>query len=271
MESKSAAQRLISRSILGKAIYRLYGTGLTYQDLHADVLEQVVCLRLDCGHSSFRVTIDSFRGSRSLKEQVDIVESFAYLDFQGPIQLKGADEDFTVFEEYDHQVSIPRRLFFGRLVAAGGRDAINTLSLKKRRYISTTSMDAELALLAANLTLVRPGKVLYDPFVGTGSLTLAAAHFGALVLGSDIDGRSIRGTNEKNLLGNFEQYGLTPRYLGSFISDLTHSPVRNTHGGWIHGLMCDPPYGVREGLKVLGSKHGSGKGVLMVNGRPAHL
>jgi tRNA G10 N-methylase Trm11 len=39
---------------------------------------------------------------------------------------------------------------------------------------------------------VRRGDLVYDPFVGTGSLLVAAAHLGALTLGADIDVRVLR-------------------------------------------------------------------------------
>ena len=50
-------------------------------------------------------------------------------------------------------------------------------------------MDSELSLISANQALIKPGFLMYDPFVGTGSFLVAAAYFGAFVLGSDIDGR----------------------------------------------------------------------------------
>ena len=270
LDSELTAHRLISRSVLGKGIYELWGTGSTYEDLHTDVSRRSRHLWPQFMQSSFRITVDGFQGSKKPQEQLDVFESFSYLNFQGPIRMKAAEVELVVFEEYDVGRNRPRRLFFGRLIAPGGRDAVTALSLKTRNYISTTSMDAELALLAANLTLAAPGRLLYDPFVGTGSLTLAGAHFGALVVGSDIDGRSIRGTKKRNLASNFEQYALGPRHLDSFISDLTHSPLRNAPGGWMHAIMCDPPYGVREGLKVLGSKDRRGKEALLVDGIPAH-
>jgi tRNA (guanine10-N2)-methyltransferase len=40
---------------------------------------------------------------------------------------------------------------------------------------------------------VVPGSFVYDPFVGTGSFLLTSAQFGAFTMGSDIDGRQIRG------------------------------------------------------------------------------
>lgn len=48
-------------------------------------------------------------------------------------------------------------------------------------------MDAQLSLLMANQAKVKDGDVVLDPFVGTGSLLVAAAQFGGYVLGTDID------------------------------------------------------------------------------------
>lgn len=146
---------------------------------------------------------------------------------------------------------------------------MNTYSLKTRKYISTTSMDAELSLITANLTLAAPGKVFYDPFVGTGSFPIACAHSGAMVLGSDIDPRSVRGTKGRNIISNFEQYGLTARFLDNFIADLTNTPLRGSR--LFDGIVCDPPYGVREGLKVLGSRDGKAKDILILDGKATHL
>lgn len=41
-----------------------------------------------------------------------------------------------------------------------------------------------------------PGKIIYDPFVGTGSLLYSVAMWGAYVVGSDIDARQFRGKGE---------------------------------------------------------------------------
>ncbi len=149
---------------------------------------------------------------------------------------------------------------------------VRRYDLKKRKYISTTSMDSELALLTANLALADDNKLFYDPFVGTGSFPIACAHFGATTFGSDIDGRMVRGMKigGKNISGNFEQYGLKGKWLDGFIADLTHSPVRKVR--WLDGIVCDPPYGVREGLKVLGHRDPErGREEVLVNGRPSHL
>lgn len=80
-------------------------------------------------------------------------------------------------------------------------------------------------------------------------------------MGSDIDGRSIRGEGKKTLRGNFEQYGLLSGLAGTFSADLLNSPIRRAPlgeggdgigGRLFDAIICDPPYGVREGLFVLG-------------------
>jgi tRNA (guanine10-N2)-methyltransferase len=186
--------------------------------------------------------------------------------------MRGADETFCVFEEWDGSGTTLKQVWMGRLIARGSRDAIATYDLKKRCYISTTSMDAELALLTANLTFAAPGKLIYDPFVGTGSFLVAAAHFGAYVAGSDIDGRAVRGKDGKrDVKANFKQYGLEGRLLDIWVADLTNSPLRT--GRWLDGILCDPPYGVREGLKVLGTRDRERvkEVIFLGNGEAAHL
>ncbi|KAF1988424.1 tRNA guanosine-2'-O-methyltransferase [Aulographum hederae CBS 113979] len=270
LPSTAAASALISRSILGSAIYELWGSGTTYDDLHDSVKSRTQELWLLYKSVSFRFSVDTFQGKRSTSAQREIIESFSYVGFDGPIKMNNPEEEFVVFEEYGFRAPDPHKFYFGRLIATSARDVVQKYDLKKRRYISTTSMDSELALITANLVLAAPGKLFYDPFVGTGSFPIATAHFGAKALGSDLDGRSIRGTKDRNVLSNFEQYGLNGSWVDGFVADLTNVPLRIGKGRWLDGVVCDPPYGVREGLKVLG-KEGVGTEPVYVDGILAHL
>ena len=47
-------------------------------------------------------------------------------------------------------------------------------------------------MTSAMVAQVKRGQLVYDPYVGTGSMLIAAAHFGAIVVGADIDARVIR-------------------------------------------------------------------------------
>ncbi|KAI7335218.1 RNA methylase family UPF0020 protein [Hortaea werneckii] len=300
----AAVQSVIQRSILCDQIYELWGSvgGSNYDLLRQDITSRTQHLWPQYRTSSFRFTVDSYHGKLSLAEQRDLIESFDFMSFEGPVRMKNPDQHFTIFEDYELDAKHPYHLYFGRLIGEGGRKAINLYNLKKRSYIATTSMDAELSLITANLTQAGPGKLAYDPFMGTGSFPLACAHFGAVVFGSDLDGRSIRGKGARSVRNNFHQYHTAHRYLGGFIADLTNSPLRTStipsspprpdqpptntttttdqnenkkHPPLqppLDAILCDPPYGVREGLKVLGSTRAHLHEVVhLADGTPAHL
>ncbi|KAI1074060.1 tRNA guanosine-2'-O-methyltransferase [Whalleya microplaca] len=258
LPSEDAARALMKRSVLAQTIHEHWGTADTYDELHAIVRRDTAHLWPQYVKPSFKINIDAYQGSRSSKQKLSLINSFSYLPFEGPILLSNPDQEFTIFEQWEFNsvplnLPDPLKLHFGRLVAHSVRELIKTFDLKKRDYISTTSMDSELALVTANIALAAPGKIFYDPFVGTGSFPIACAQFGALGLGSDIDGRSVRGEGgKKSLRGNFQQYGLESLLGDVFVCDLTNSPVRKAR--ILDGIVCDPPYGVREGLKVLGCR-----------------
>ncbi|KAI5209656.1 tRNA guanosine-2'-O-methyltransferase [Aureobasidium subglaciale] len=271
ISSDEDAAKLISRSLLAGAVYELWGIGNGYEECHADTKKRSQHLWPQYKeNASFSFQIDSYQAKRTNIEKRDIVESFSYMAFEGPIRMKNPDLPMVVLEEWDLEGKHPNRVALGRLLGESGRSVMNKYDLKKRRYISTTSMDSQLALITANMALAAPGKIFYDPFTGTGSFPIACAHFGATVVGSDIDPRSIRGKPDRNVMSNFMQYGLVPQYLEMFVSDLTNTPIRKTR--WLDGIVCDPPYGVREGLRVLGStREDLQKEVLLASGVPAHL
>ncbi|KAK0672506.1 putative tRNA guanosine-2'-O-methyltransferase TRM11 [Cercophora samala] len=262
------ARKLIRRSILAMSIHELWGHGPDLASVHTAVQTSTPALWPQYLECSFKFTLDSYQGSRSSDQKIALINSFSYLGFLGPIKMRSPDQEFTLHELWPFNstplgIPEPSHLYFTRYLGSSLRDHLpKKLDLKKRRYISTTSMDAELALITANIALAAPGKLFYDPFCGTGSFPIAVAEFGAVALGSDIDGRSIRGDEKKRTLkGNFEQYGLLGRLGGTFTADLTNSPIRKTalgtpgdgvRGRVFDGIVCDPPYGVREGLMVLG-------------------
>ncbi|RDA87465.1 hypothetical protein CP532_2827, partial [Ophiocordyceps camponoti-leonardi (nom. inval.)] len=257
LPSVEAAQKLIRRSILAQSIHELWGFGHNLDALHQSVQERTRHHWHQYASPSFKFVFESFQGARTERHKLSIINSFDYLPFEGPIRMSRPDEIFTIFETWPYNSPVlgienPDMMYFGRFIADSSRDVILRFDLKKRGYISTTSMDSELSLVTANIALATPGKLFYDPFVGTGSFPIACAHFGAVGWGSDIDGRIIRGGGgHKSARGNFEQYGLT-HGLGDFFSaDLTNTPIRDARRIW-DGIVCDPPYGVREGLRVLG-------------------
>lgn len=273
------AKRLIRRSILTQHIYEYWGSGNTMEGLKASLVAKSQHLWAQYHDCSFKIHVDSFQGTRTAESRMQTINFLAFLGFQGPVKMTGADQDFKLFEHWAFDAmntgaEHPLRYHFGRQLGGSSRDLVRKYDLKKRRYINTTSMDSELALVTANMALAAPGKLFYDPFVGTGSFPIACAAFGAINWGSDIDGRAARGEYTKvqgkgksraemSLKGNFEQYGLLPGLGDMFTADLTNSPIRRHPIGTggpsgrrrlFDGIICDPPYGVREGLRVLGCR-----------------
>jgi tRNA (guanine10-N2)-methyltransferase len=269
-DATAAAKALIGRSIMASAVFELWGHGDDYNALHADIRHRTEDLWPMYQEASFRFDMDAFHGSHTHTQRRDIMESLAYMAFRGQIVMSTPQNKFTIFEDYELNGKKPHRVLFGRYLADGGRKAITKYTLKKRSYIATTSMDAELSLVTANMALSAPGKLAYDPFMGTGSFPLSCAHFGSTVFGSDLDGRSVRGKKGRNVVGNFEQYNISQLYLGGLTADLTNTPLHARR--YLDAIVCDPPYGVREGLKVLGHvKERLQHEVILANGKLAHL
>lgn len=144
-------------------------------------------------------------------------------------------------------------------------------------------MDPELSLLMANLALARANSLIYDPFVGTGSrlvvvllqsgsFLMTCSEFGAYTIGSDIDGREIRGNihfkrfgsdkpNGDGVRENLIGHNLHHRLFLTAVFDITRHPLRT--GEWFDAIVTDrmnlfifhilsAPYGVRAGAKKIG-------------------
>lgn len=127
-----------------------------------------------------------------------------------------------------------------------------------------------------------PGKLIYDPFIGTGSMAYVSisrvsgpvdrnrimiapqttAHFGAFVLGSDIDGRQMRGKGKlyetlpvftsvpsvksharpvktPGIIRAAAQYGVANRIMDLCTFDVTQNPWRC--GELFDAIVTDPP------------------------------
>ncbi|KAJ3055590.1 hypothetical protein HK097_010014 [Rhizophlyctis rosea] len=242
LPSNDDATKLISRAILVNQIYELWGEAPTLEELNTIVKQNPEYKDL-YKTSSFKFIVGGYGVTLSAADQLKRIEQFSYLGWEGKIDLKKPDNTFGYFEDYGNHAEKglpapekPHRVYLGRQIASGNRRIVNKYDLKKREYLGITSMDAELSLIMANQALVRPGSFVLDPFVGTGSFLITCAHFGAFTMGSDIDGRQIRGKDGKGIVSNGIQYNLTGRIVDNIVSDLGK-----------------PPYGVRAGAKKIGT------------------
>ncbi|CAN0892342.1 tRNA (guanine(10)-N2)-methyltransferase homolog [Linum grandiflorum] len=263
LPSEDVARDIANRSLLVKGMYELWGEGSDYEELEQAIKSYPDERKLPylSSESTFRITVDSFGKVISFDEQNNRIQQLTYIPFQGRVNLKHPEHKFWLMETDDYGGNnglppvVAKRIFFGREIGGSDRKLIPTYQLKSRTYLGPTAMDAEMAFLMANQALVKPGKLVYDPFVGTGSILIGAAHFGAMTMGADIDIRVVRDGRgpDRNVWSNFKQYGL-PDPVGLLRVDNNLPPWRPGLKEIFDAIICDPPYGVRAGGRKSGGR-----------------
>lgn len=247
---EATAVRIGSRAVLMRSILEIWGCGSTYEECVAAAIAFPAAKKAPYLDSTFKVSVDAFGKHISQKEQLERINRFLPVGLRGKVRLKNPEQVFWIVEDYGSPTGTsdtPQQIYFCRQVCESGRKAADTYDLKKRRYLGPTSMDAELALIAANMAQARPGTLMLDPFAGTGSMMVAAAHFGAATWGGEIHPPVLRGKRKGlNVRSNYTQYKLQMPQL--FVADFSHSPWV-TGRGMFDSIICDPPYGIREGSR----------------------
>ena len=166
----------------------------------------------------------------------------------------------------------PRYMLLLQLTGDGPsvQPLLSRLDLRRRAFLSTSTLPADRALLLCNLALAgargaRPA--LLDPYCGSGGVLLAAAALGAQTVGSDLDWRLVsdnrvpicipatpdrpgRGVEPVRMRDNFDEAGLTqPKALLTLDVGAPEAAecLRGANGDeGYDALVCDPPYGRRE-------------------------
>ncbi|WBW71966.1 tRNA (guanine-N2-)-methyltransferase catalytic subunit Trm11 [Schizosaccharomyces osmophilus] len=255
LEDDASAAKWVRRSIFCKGVYELYGSSETFDSLHDYLSKLPSPPWLDYQkNTSYKFTFETFGTRRTMEEQISIINDFGYMKLEGLVSMKHPECIFTLLENRSKDVE-GSKMYFGRWCGGSSRDAIEKFDLKRRNYIGITSFDAELSLITAQMAMAMPGKLVYDPFVGTGSFLYTCSYFGAFTMGSDIDGRQMRGKGGKSIRSNFTQYRLANSFLDVFTGDVTNCPLRQDF--LLDAIVCDPPYGVRAGAKKI-AKSSSG-------------
>lgn len=259
-------------SYLLKDLYELWAYSATSVD---DLAEQATqsdpfSSRRHAGPDQpFRVNCESFAAKLSQSTKVEWIRKMTFLEtFDSGVNLREPKQIYCIFEmneKLNSQDTNPKKeYYFGRHITQGSRAALGNFSLKTRKFIANTTMDPLLSLVAANCAKVEPDQLVFDPFVGSGGLLVAAAHMGAFVMGSDIDWLLLHGKSRPSRIGqkkrepgesvraNFSQYDLLDRYLDVMVSDITRCPLRRELE--LDAIISDPPYGIRECSEKIGKR-----------------
>ncbi|XP_038655687.1 tRNA (guanine(10)-N2)-methyltransferase homolog isoform X2 [Scyliorhinus canicula] len=268
--SEEIAKGIMKRTVCAKSIFELWGQGGTHEELYNSLknypADRMIPF-LQCG-STYQINIYAFNKTLTHNERIQRIDNLEFLPFQGTVNLKKPEHVFWLLEDYgtdpNNAPEKPFSIYFGRWLADGRRGLINLYSVKKRHFIGNTSMDAGLSFLMANHAKVGANDLVFDPFVGTGSLLVACAHFGAYVCGTDIDYNIIHGRGkasrknqkwrgpDENIRANLRQYGLEEFYIDVLVSDASKNIWRR--GKLFNAVITDPPYGIRESTRKTGSQ-----------------
>lgn len=249
---------ILSRAVCVRSFMRLLSEGNSLEEIHADLIHRIpteprlsAIIQEDSG---FSFEVESVRKKIAKEDSIQMIEGFQVVPFKGSVNLTSPKRRFMVSE-------CEGRYYFGIDIYYGVRTKTrfySKYSLKERLYLGPTSTDTELAFLMANQAQIQPGMTAFDPFVGTGSILIAAAHFGAICYGSDIDIRVLKGygvghsktVKNPNIFTNFHSYNLP---LPEIIRADNAKPLLRP-APFFDAIICDPPYGVRAASRKVNSK-----------------
>ena len=103
----------------------------------------------------------------------------------------------------------------------------------KRPFFYPGSMNPKLARCMVNLSRVKEGELLLDPFCGTGGILIEAGLIGCKVVGSDVYWKMKNGTAI-----NLDYYGITD--YRTFHLDVRELKMYEK----VSSVVTDPPYGI---------------------------
>ena len=103
-----------------------------------------------------------------------------------------------------------------------------------RPFFSPISLHPKIARALVNITEVKSGQVILDPFCGTGGFLIEAGLMGIDLIGSDISNDMITGCKKNLAHYQLQAIDLIP-------SDITDLPERI--GQSVDGIITDLPYG----------------------------
>jgi tRNA (guanine10-N2)-methyltransferase len=288
----SGVGEIIRRCALVRSVIELWGHGSSIEEstkaaqawAKESQIGKSIFARVAGPSQSWKLTVHTLGTKYNREEQDTMRKQFSCLGFSGPVKMEAFENEFILIREVEmdpngspkfprhykkqliaeNDVRPPLGVYFGRVLGGlrKGRNGLEHYNLKNRAYLGPTSMDAELSFVMTSYGQVQKGSVVYDPFVGTGSILLSCALRGAYCIGSDIDLRVLNGKSDnRNIWKNFDQYNLQRPEIVRTDNAIYHRHYRN-HKTFYDAIICDPPYGIRAGARKTGSRSENPRPVL---------
>ncbi|MBM4240254.1 MAG: TIGR01177 family methyltransferase [Euryarchaeota archaeon] len=126
-----------------------------------------------------------------------------------------------------------RKVFVGKRLVKVNKKHFFNLKPHKRPFFYPGSMSPKLARCMVNLSKIKKGEILLDPFCGTGGILIEAGIIGAKLIGMDIDWKMVEGTRE-----NLDFCGISDYKV--YMGDARNIELPNK----VDAIVTDPPYGI---------------------------
>ena len=151
----------------------------------------------------------------------------------GEIYTKERDVDLTNPDIEMRVVITDTQMYVGLKISEIERTLFEKRKVQHRPFFSPISLHPKLARALVNLSSIKKGETLLDPFCGTGGIILEAGLVGARVIGSDIEEKMIKGCKKTLEFYRIKEYEL-------FCSDIGDI---HRHVSSVDAVVTDLPYG----------------------------
>ena len=233
---------IAKRSTAVQSVSQLVAGVKTFDELY----DECKSAKHDINDGTFAVRVETFCQKIDDKTRREYINNLIKsLNIKAKVDLKNPDRTVLLFILYEeHGEKVPIQIYCGIHLSDGNSKFVYQFALNKRKFINTTSMEPSIALYSASQGLCGPGKLVYDPFCGSGSLLVACASLGAHVIGGDFDLPSMFSNENKWIGSNFEQYNMKDRFIGILKCDFMTDVLKFDQT--LDAIVTDPPYGIRE-------------------------
>lgn len=131
------------------------------------------------------------------------------------------------------RVLLSDRCYVGIVKGKINRTGFEERKVSCRPFFSPISLHPRLARVLVNLSRVKKGETLLDPFCGTGGVLIEAGQMGVKLIGSDIDKRMVNGAKK-----NLEHFKIPKSKITACDVGDIGDFVKN-----VDAIATDPPYG----------------------------
>jgi tRNA (guanine10-N2)-dimethyltransferase len=176
---------------------------------------------------SFSVRAELLSGDIEDKESIEKTLGEKFSDECNSVDLESPETELKAYID-------EKKIIVSEIVEDINRGLFENRVNQERPFSSPISLDPILARVLVNLSGIKPGEHVLDPFCGTGGILIEAGLCGIGVNGFDLQEKMVNGCRE-----NLEEYGI----ISHDINQLDISNANNRDLGDFGAIVTDLPYG----------------------------